>query len=134
PLRRGVLLEELEAIDEVHAADRVAADPDAGALSQAAQRRLVHGLVRERARARHDPDRARLVDRARHDADLALTRSDDAGAVRADQASAAAAQDRLHLYPVELRPALRAAADELMTRVRGLDDRHRRHRPRPVAP
>ena len=46
---------------------------------------LAHGFIRQRAGARDDADRARLVDVARHDADLALARRDDAGAVRADE-------------------------------------------------
>ena len=49
---------------------------------------LAHRLVGQRARARHDADAARLVDVARHDADLALARRDDARAVRTDQARA----------------------------------------------
>src|SRR6185436_3915627 len=84
-LRRGVFLEQRDAVDEVHAAHGVAADADASALPQAAQRRLIDGLVRQRSRTRHDADRARLVDRARHDADLGAARRDDAGAVRADE-------------------------------------------------
>src|SRR6185312_15270081 len=46
---------------------------------------LVDDLVGERARARDHADRARLVDVARHDADLALARRDDTRAVRADE-------------------------------------------------
>jgi hypothetical protein len=80
-----VFVEQLQAVDEVEAVDRVAADADAGRLAQAHFGGLLDRFVGQRARARHDADLARLVDVARHDADLALARGDDAGAVRADQ-------------------------------------------------
>ena len=78
-------LEELQHIDEVHAAHRIAADADAGALAEALVGGLEHGFVGQRARARHDADAALLVDEARHDADLAFARRDDARAVRPDE-------------------------------------------------
>ena len=80
-----IVLEQLQAIDEVHAMDRVAADADAGALAEADLRGLLDRFVGQRAGTRHDADLARLVDVARHDADLAFARRDDAGAVGADQ-------------------------------------------------
>src|SRR5208282_3694710 len=48
--------------------DRIAADADAGRLTEAGGGRLRHRLVGERARARDDADLAALVDVARHDA------------------------------------------------------------------
>src|SRR3569623_2599787 len=81
----AVLLEHYEAVDEVGALDRIAADADAGALAEAGLRGLVHGFVGERAGARHDADAALLVDGARHDAVLAFARRDHAQAVGADQ-------------------------------------------------
>src|SRR5690606_23587833 len=131
--RRGVRLEKLEAIDEIHAADRVAADADARRLPEPARRRLPDRLVRQRARPRHDADRARLVDRARHDAELALARRDDAGAVRPDQpAIGVIRQHRLHAHHVEHRHALGDADDQLDAGVRRLEDRVRGERRRHV--
>ena len=63
-----------------------AADADRSGLAETFAAGLEHRLVGERARARHDSDFARLEDIARHDADLAFTRSHDPGAVRADEA------------------------------------------------
>ena len=50
----------------------------------------VDDLIGQRAGAGDEPDPARLVDEAGHDADLALAWRDQAGAVRADQARALA--------------------------------------------
>ena len=81
----GVGLEQRQGVDEARAVDRVAADADAGALADPQVRELPDALVGQRARAADDADAARLVDVARHDADLALAGRDDAGAVGADQ-------------------------------------------------
>ena len=81
----GVGLEERERVDEARAVDRVAADADAGALADAQVRELPDALVSERSRPADDADAARLVDIARHDADLARPGRDDPGAVGADQ-------------------------------------------------
>ncbi|OAQ98663.1 hypothetical protein LLEC1_05026 [Akanthomyces lecanii] len=54
-------------------------------VEAAGLRRLVDGLVSERAGARHDADAAALVDEAGHDANLALAGGDYAGAVGADE-------------------------------------------------
>src|SRR5690606_21452625 len=57
-----VALEQLDHVDEVHAAHRIAADAHAGALPQADLRGLVDRLVGERAGTRHDAHAALLVD------------------------------------------------------------------------
>src|SRR6202171_3777321 len=100
-----IALKELQHIDEVHAAHRVPADADAGALAEPDVGGLEYGLVGERARARHDADAALLVNEARHDADLAFLRRDDARAVGADQARSGAGQHRLHAHHVIHRDA-----------------------------
>jgi hypothetical protein len=124
-----VFLEQLEAVDEVHAVDRVAADADAGGLAEAVVGRLVHRFVGQRAGARHDADLARLVDEARHDADLALARGDDARAVRSDQpAVVVVAPAALTLHHVEHRDALGDADDQLHAGVGRLQDRIGRER------
>src|SRR3546814_10628591 len=72
-----IVLEQLKAVDEVPAVDRVAADADDGRLAQARVGRLLDRLVRQRARARDDADLAHGMDVAGHDADLALAGGDD---------------------------------------------------------
>ena len=81
----------LEAVDEVRAGHRVAADADARRHADALLLQLVERLVGERAGAADDADvRAvgggHLGDLAGGDADVALAGADDAGAVRAEQA------------------------------------------------
>ena len=129
-------LEELEHVDEVHAADRIAADADARRLPDAARRELADRLVGERARARDDADVPGLVDVARHDADLAA----DAGAPGVmtpgqfgpDEARLAlqALEHAPHLEHVGDRHALGDADDELEPRVERLEDRVGRARRR----
>src|SRR5690606_24864717 len=85
-LRLVVGEEQLQAVDEVGAVHRVAADADAGGLAEPRGRGLRDRLVGQRARAGDDADLAALVDVPGHDADLALIRRDDAGAVGPDQA------------------------------------------------
>src|SRR5690606_9495623 len=119
-----VRLEQLQAVDEVEAVDRVAADPDHGGLAEARVGGLLHGLVGQRARARHDRDLARHVDVARHDPDLALARGDDARAVRPDQDHVLVAGQRvLDPQHVEHRDALGDRDDDLDAGVCGLEDR-----------
>src|SRR5262249_43896270 len=83
---RGFVGEEhLEHVDEFGALDRVAADADSRRLAEALVGGLEHGFIGERARTGNDADRTLAEDRARHDADLAFFRRQDARAVRAEQ-------------------------------------------------
>src|ERR1700722_6776083 len=102
----GVLvgLEELEGVDEIHAAHRIAADSDAGGLPDPQRRELPYGLVGERARARDHADVAGLVDVAGHDADLAGVGRDDARTVGPDES-------RLALQSLEHAPHLEHVDD-----------------------
>ncbi|EAU64946.1 conserved hypothetical protein [Stigmatella aurantiaca DW4/3-1] len=120
----GVRVEQLQHVHEVGAVDRVTANAHRGGLTQAQLGELVHGLVRQRARARHHADAARLVDVARHDADLALgLGGDDAGAVRPDEAHARLAlQVALGPDHVVDGDALGDGDDEGDARVRRLHD------------
>ena len=65
-----VLREQLQHVEVGRADDRVAADPDAGGLSDPGVGHRLDRLVGERARPAHDPDPALAVDRARDDPDL----------------------------------------------------------------
>src|SRR6185436_3103320 len=117
-----ITLEELEHIDEVHAAHRIAANAHARALAELRVRGLKHCLVREGAGARNNADRTLLVDEARHDADLAFVGGDDAGAVRPDEPRAGPRQGGLHAHHVVHRHAFRDAHDELDTGIRRFED------------
>lgn len=68
----GVLEEDLEAVDEVGAGEGVTTDTDNEGLTQTSLGGLVHSLIGEGTGTRHDTDTATLVDKARHDTDLAL--------------------------------------------------------------
>ena len=105
-------------VDEVRADDRVAAEADARRLAQPRLLSLPDGFVGERAAAAHDADLARLVDVARHDADLALAGRDDAGAVRADQDGVAAPDQLIDADHVEHRHAFGDGARSLRCRRR----------------
>ena len=117
-----VTLKQLDDIDEAHAAHRIAADANAGALAQTILGGLVHGLVSEGARTRHDADATLLVNEARHDADLAFIGRDDARAVGADQARGRAGQGRLDADHVVDRNAFGNADHQLDARIGGLED------------
>ena len=76
---------QLEAIDEICAVDRIAADADAGRLAKPDRRGLGYGLIGQRAGARDDTDATAFMNMPRHDADLTGIRSDDAGTVWTDE-------------------------------------------------
>ena len=112
-LRLRIVREALQTVDEVRAVERIAADAHHRRLAQAVLRRLRHRLVRQRARARHHADLALLVDVPGHDADLALARLDDTGAVRTDQTRLRLAlHDVLHAEHVVLGNSLGDAHDQ----------------------
>ena len=104
-LRLRILLEEFQAVDEVQPADRVTANTDAGGLPEPVIGGLVDGLVGEGAGAGDHAHFPGLVDEAGHDADLALTRRNNPGAVGADQATVLFFQDGLDPHHVQHRDA-----------------------------
>src|SRR5215469_18600201 len=110
-----VALEELEHVDEVETAHGIAADADTGALSETDVGGLEDRFVGQRTGPRDDTDGPLLVNEARHDADLAFLRRDDAGAVGTDQARRGARQHRLHAHHVIDGYALGDADHELDT-------------------
>src|SRR6185503_16867830 len=123
--RRGVRVgvEELQDVDEAGAVDRIAPDAHAGRLAEPAPGELVDDLVGERAAARDHPHVADLVDVARHDADLGLTRRDQAGTVGADQPAGGPGEEGLHPHHVGHRHTLGDAHDQRHAGVGGLHDR-----------
>src|SRR5476651_2064031 len=128
----GIPHEHFQALDEVGAVHRIAADADAGRLPEANRRGLRHGFICERARARDDADLAALVDVSRHDADLALARRDDARAVRPDQARFRAGQRALDAHHVDHGNAFGDADHQRDLRIDRLEDRVSRERRRHV--
>lgn len=119
-----IFLEHLENIDEAGTRDRVTADPDARRLPETELGELVHGLISERAATRYDADGAGLVDVAGHDADLALTRRDDAGTIRAYEArSRACVEVPLHTHHVEYGNSLGNADNQRHAGIGGFHDR-----------
>ncbi|MNZ20484.1 hypothetical protein D3C78_375390 [compost metagenome] len=118
----GIVLEHLQDVDEVGARDGVTTDTDAGGLAEALVRGLLDRFVGQGAGAGDDAHLARLVDVARHDADLALTRSDDTRAVRPNHAHAGFLQLHLDLQHVQGRDAFGDGDDELDASVDGFQD------------
>src|SRR5581483_8614872 len=80
-----VVLEQVQGVDERRTDNGVAAQSDASRLAEAQIRKLPDRLVRQRAAAADDADRAGLVDVAGHDADLTLAGGDDTGAIRPNE-------------------------------------------------
>jgi len=72
----------------------------------------VDGFVGQRAAAADDADISLLVNAAGHDADLAFTGRNDAGAVRADQARFLEVHDRGDAHHVDGGDAFGDANDE----------------------
>jgi len=81
-----IVLELPQALDKRRSDNRVAADADAGRLAEALARKQVDDLVGQGSRTRHDAHAALFKDVARHDADERLSRRDETGTVRADDA------------------------------------------------
>lgn len=122
----GVVLKELERVDEVRALDGVAADTDGGRLADARVRELERRLVGEGSGARDESDVAGLADGARCDAELRLLGGEEAGAVRADEARLFALHIAAHFHHVEHGNVLGDADDEVELRVNRLKDGVRR--------
>mmetsp|Transcript_11109 Transcript_11109/g.26212 ORF Transcript_11109/g.26212 Transcript_11109/m.26212 type:complete len:306 (+) Transcript_11109:112-1029(+) len=119
-----ILGKALQAVDEIGAVEGVAANAHAGALAHAGHRGLVHRLICQSARPADDTDLACLVNITRHNAHLALTRLDDARAVRTNQARLVLAhQCMLDLHHVLLRDALGDAHDQRDLSLQGLEHR-----------
>src|SRR6185503_8377193 len=68
----GILVEQPDGVNEGGADDGVAADADAGRLSDPQAGELAYGFVSQRARAGDNAHMAGLVNVRRHDADLAF--------------------------------------------------------------
>src|SRR6266446_9629256 len=116
-MRFRIGVEELNGVEERGADDGIAADADASGLSDAELRQLMDGFVGQRAAAADNADISRLVDAAGHDADFALARRDDAGAVRTNEARLRGVDDRGHAHHVEGGDAFGDANDKWKIRV-----------------
>ena len=69
----GVVEEDLEAINEVCAVERITSDTDAESLTESGLGSLMDGFVGESTRSRDNADLSPLVDVAGHDTDLGAT-------------------------------------------------------------
>src|SRR6266700_1136935 len=101
----------------------VAADSDAGGLANAEARQLIDGFVSERAAAADHANVSLLVNAAGHDADFALARRNDAGAVRANEACFIEVHNRGHANHVDDGDALGDANNERDLRIGGFENR-----------
>src|SRR5512146_1258580 len=131
--RRGlrVGLECRQAIDEVRAVDRVAADADTRRLPEAGTSELIYDFIRERSGTAHHADVPRRTNPSGDDPDLALARCDQTRAIRSDEPRATLPDEGKHARHVQHRHAFGDRHDELDPGVRRLEHRvrseHRRH-------
>src|SRR5438093_2207362 len=123
--RLAIFVEEPHRVRHRQSDDRIAADADAGGLSETLARQEVGDLVCERAAPRDEPDGARRERVDREDADLALARRDDARAVRSDERRRRARQSGGDAQHVVDRDPLGDGDDERELRVERLQDRVR---------
>src|SRR5207247_11475520 len=115
--------EKVDGHEEGRADDGIAADADAGGLADAEACQLVDGFVSERAAAADHANVSLLVNAAGHDADFALARRNDAGAVRADEACFIEVHNRGHANHVDDGDALGDANNERDLRIGGFENR-----------
>src|SRR6266853_1471141 len=117
-----IIVEKLNGVEERGADNGIAADADASRLADAELRQLMDGFVGQRAAAADDANVALLVDAARHDADFAFARGDDAGAVWADETRFLEVQDGGDAHHVEGGNAFGDTDDERDFSVVGLEN------------
>jgi len=94
-LSLGVHHESLQHIDEVSPVERITTNAHHCRLPESRLGGLVDRLIGQRSRSADDADLSSLVDVARHDADLALVRLDDPGAVGPDDSGLALGAKRV---------------------------------------
>src|SRR5690606_28610327 len=104
--------EHFQHVNEVGALDRIAADTDTSGAAAAFVRGLEHCFIGKRAGTGNNTHRTLLEDIARHDADLAFFRGQDAWAVWSEQARLRAFQTLLDANHVHDRNTFGDADDE----------------------
>src|SRR5262249_42569406 len=119
----GVVVEELDSVEERCADNGIAADSDTGGLADAEARELVHCFVGEGAAAADDSHVALLVNASWHDADFALAGRNDARAVGANQARLRFVHHGGDTDHVDYRNAFGDADDQRNLRICGFEDR-----------
>mmetsp|Transcript_52783 Transcript_52783/g.115792 ORF Transcript_52783/g.115792 Transcript_52783/m.115792 type:complete len:241 (-) Transcript_52783:344-1066(-) len=118
-----ILQKPLQAVNEVGSVERIPSDADTCGLSQSGHGCLMHRLVGESSRSADHTDLSLLMDVARHNSDLALTRLDDARAIGPNQPSLRLCHQRLlDLNHVLLRDALRDAHNKRNLSIESLQD------------
>ena len=101
-----VPLKHLQEIDIARPDDRITADSHAGGFPKPKGGQLVDRFIGERSTPGDYPDFSFFMDKARHDADLALISRDDSGTVGADDARLRALQRTFHSHHLVHRNAL----------------------------
>src|SRR5215813_5965967 len=111
-MRLGIVVEQLDGIEERCADNRIAADADTRGLANAEARELIHSFVRERPAAADNANVAGLVNSSRHDADFAFAGRNDARAIRTDEARFITIDRQRNANHIENRNAFGNADDE----------------------
>src|SRR5690554_459289 len=117
-----IFLQQLQNVDEVGARNRVTTDAHTGGLAEAVIGGLLDRFIGQGAGAGYDTNLTFLVDMARHDADLALVRSDQARAVRTNHANAFTINVFFGVQHVDGRDSFSDTNDQLNTGIGGFDD------------
>ena len=92
-LSLGIIDETLKAVDEIGAVEGIATNTDTEGLSKTHHGGLVDGFICESARPGDNPNAARLVDVAWHDANLTSPRCNNARAVGTNEPGLALSQE-----------------------------------------
>ena len=126
-----VILEQTQDVDKVRARNGVSTNAHAGRLPVAHISGLLNRLVGQRARPGDNANATGQVDVSRHDADLAFSRGDHAGAVRANQTHTHLVTLHLGVQHIERGHTLGNTDNQLNARVGGLENgifaKRRRH-------
>src|SRR5277367_4694209 len=118
-----ILVKQFKRIEEVGPNDGISTDANRRGLPDPPRGELINRFVRQRARARDDPDGTFEMDSRRHDSDFALARRNDTRAVRPDEPRAPILQILPRANHIKRRNALSDADDQLHLSVGGFHNR-----------
>src|SRR6266478_2439972 len=127
-VRFAILVEHFDGIQEGSANNRVASDANAGGLPDAQASELVDRLVGQCAAAADHANVSLFVDAARHNANFAFARRNDARTIRSDEARLFCVHRERHSNHVKNRNAFGDANDQGNFRFSSLKNGVRRKR------